>query len=397
MVPPHYTLLCRCDYKAAKKVVKMAWIKITSEGVRNLKPMTLIPGEKTTFFTGKNGAGKTSVLEAIGLLSTGRSFRNNNKTSFINEDQDSCFSFGLWKGETNEVRFGVKRSKTKPVEIHKDGEKQRSFEQTYKTFGLKVLTPDVFTSLSGNAEQRRNLIDWSLFHVEQSFRKDRSIYNQTLKQRNALLKRYPTAIQTVEKELMYWSELLVSKGNNLDADRKKSAQKLQTGLERLNDWPSDKLKDKHILVKYARGWPQDKNLKELLFENQKKDIKKRSTQYGPHRFDINLFSGKERVTDVLSRGELKTLAIACQLLQMQTLIEQGIAVVVLIDDLFAELDLEHATWCLEQIHKMEKVQTFITGVTIPEEIYARYSGKGMRWFHVEHGKIYNKRESNLLG
>ncbi|HFB64516.1 MAG TPA: DNA replication and repair protein RecF [Aeromonadales bacterium] len=373
----------------------MTWKRIKSEGIRNLAPLELLPGKKTSFFTGENGAGKTSILEAVCLLSTGRSFRNSQNINFINEDQPFGYSYGEWKDDANSIqKFGVRRRRDKNIEIHKNGEKQRNLEQINNCLALKVITPDVFSSLSGTSQQRRNLIDWSLFHVEHSFRQQRMLYNRLLKQRNAILRRYkstPTDLKETTQELLYWDKEMSKQGSSLENQRKRNVQQLQEGIDHLAAWPGTWPHKKQIKVKYLRGWPAEKKLEDHLKESFHKDLKRGFTQYGPHRFDINLYLGKAKVTDVFSRGELKTLAVACQIIQIKQLIDKGMAVVVLIDDLFAELDYDHASWCLEQIHSLNKVQSFITGVSIPEEIKAQYSLKGMRWFHVEHGKIHNSK------
>lgn len=369
----------------------MSWTTIKSEGIRNLLPLELHPGEKTSFFTGENGAGKTSILEAICLLSTGRSFRNIQPNLFINSNSTYGFSYGEWLDDDYQTqKFGVRRTKDKTIEIHHNGDKKQTLEQINAKFALKVLTPDVFSSLTGSSPQRRNLIDWSLFHVEQSFRTQRKQYNRLLKQRNAILRTYKSGEMELNRtlqELAFWDRELASTGTSLEKQRNENVSQLQKGIEQLSVWPCNWPHNEQISVKYLRGWPGERDLAEHMQQNITKDLKKGYTQYGPHRFDINLYIGKDKVTDIFSRGELKTLAIACQLIEIKQLVDREINVVVLIDDLFAELDYDHASWCLEQIHHLKKVQSFITGVSIPEKIKAQYSNKGMRWFHVEHGKI----------
>ncbi len=373
----------------------MTWNRIKTEGIRNLQPLAFTPGKKTSFFTGENGAGKTSILEAICLLSTGKSFRSLQTGNFINKEVSNGYAYGEWQDESNNTqKFGVRRTRNKTLEIHKNGEKQTTLEQINRCFALKVLTPDVFSSLSGTSEQRRNLIDWTLFHVEHTFRLNRKKYNHLLKQRNAILKQHKNKHKKQEKiprqllqELTYWDQQLSQVGESLEQQRRENIQQLQQQLHQRLSWPGNWPHNQEITIKYYKGWPTDKTLAEQLHLNQAKDLLKGYTQNGPHRFDINVYLGKDKAVEICSRGELKTLAVACQLLQIHNLVYQDLNAVVLIDDLFAELDYEHANWCLQQIHKLINTQSFITGVSIPEQIKTQYSMKGMRWFHVEHGKI----------
>jgi len=368
----------------------MCFTKITTQGIRNLEPVTFLPGKEINFFSGKNGAGKTSFLESICLLSTGRSFRNNTKQNYINDHSAYCVGYGEWEHNDKTSKIGVKRDKNKNIEIHLNREKQKNLSQISQLFAIKVLTTEVFSVITGTAEQRRNMIDWVLFHVEHNFREHKNTYQKALKNRNSLLRSWKNTDRIKNKRaLSYWDDLLIEEANQINSLRINSINDLQNKIQQLSGLPLEKILSGKVEIKYSQGWPADKTLTACLQNNFDKDLSKGFTQYGAHRFDLHLTTRKQKASDLLSRGELKTLAIACQLIQIKTLTQQNIPVVVLIDDLFAELDTQHANWCLDTLNQMSQAQKFITGVTIPKEIRDQYSEKGMRWFHVEHGKITN--------
>lgn len=371
----------------------MSFIKISEEGVRNLEPLTFYPSPQLNFFTGENGAGKTSLLESICLLSTGRTFRNNYQQNYIAKDKEYCLSFGEW-GHLDQIeKIGVKREKNKNIEIKLNGVKHQTFEQISHIFALKVLTPELFTLISGTADQRRNMIDWALFHVEQPFRKLKNTYSKILINRNSLLKNWRTEPEVNNlRAISYWDKILNEHSQKLINMRQNSVQQLQKNLHKMKGLPLESILKEDIKLKFQQGWPIESDLESCLKSSLEKDIKRGFTQFGAHRFDIRLYVNNQKASDILSRGEIKTLAIACQIIQIQMLIEKGLSVVVLVDDLFAELDPSHAIWCLEQLHRLEKAQKFITGVMIPEVIKQKYSSKGMQWFHVEHGKIVNSKK-----
>ncbi len=367
----------------------MGWETIKGEGVRNLHPFKINPAQKISFFWGENGAGKTSILEAICFLSTGRSFRGKTADAFISADLSKSILFGKWFHKETCFRIGLQRDRKNNLVCHLNGAKQQSLQQNNQLFGVKVLTPDIFSVVAGKADQRRNLLDWPLFHVEHLFRKTKSNLNRVLKQRNAVLRSFKNKKLTaaMKNEIQGWNSQLVSIANELHQHREKGAEELETSLLSMSGEPGEWIKKQNLSVVYQSGWPKGKNLQQVLDDSLERDLLKGYTHYGPHRFDLTLFTNKSAVAEVFSRGELKTLAVASQICQINKLVENKQQVVVLLDDLFAELDSTHSDWCLEQLTGLTGVQTFVTGINIPKRIKQRFLGKGIGWFHVEHGRI----------
>jgi len=374
----------------------MAWSLIKGEGVRNLNPFNIEPSEKFSFFWGDNGAGKTSLLEAVCFLSTGRSFRGKSPDAFIHSELSKSTLFGEWKSKQNVYRVGIQRDRHNNLINQINGSKQRNLSVNNDLLAVKVLTPDIFSVVAGKADQRRNLLDWPLFHVEHVFRKAKTDANRVLKQRNASLrmaKKNGLSDQNRD-QIKGWDEQLVKLANTLHQYRCSAAERLESSLFSLQGEPGEWITEQNLSVRYQPGWPKAKSLSETLVSNLERDVQKGYTQAGPHRFDLTLYTDNVATAEVFSRGELKTLAVASQLCQIRRLVEEDQQVVVLLDDLFAELDSNHSTWCLEQLNQLTGVQSFITGIIIPKGIKERFSGKGTGWFHVEHGRI--TKEENTL-
>jgi len=367
----------------------MAWKKIKGEGVRNLHPFTIQPAEKLSFFCGENGAGKTSLLEAVCFLSTGRSFRGKSPDAFINSEISKCTLFGEWAHQQSLYRIGLQRDRSNNLINQINSAKQKNLATNNSLLAVKVLTPDLFSVVAGKAEQRRNLLDWPLFHVEHVFRKAKKDASRVIKQRNASLRQAKQQGLTGQRkeQIEAWDVQLIALSETLHEFRLAAAQRLQTRLFNLSGEPGKWITQQNLNVKYQPGWPKAKQLQQALADSLERDIQKGYTHVGPHRFDLTLYTDNAAAAEVFSRGELKTLAVASQLCQIQRLVDEKQQVVVLLDDLFAELDNTHSTWCLEQLSRLGGVQSFITGINIPNAIKERFSGKGMGWFHVEHGRI----------
>ncbi len=371
----------------------MAWDKISINGVRILSSVTLNIAPKLTLFSGDNGSGKTSILEALCILTTGRSFKSKNKLNLINHSQQKLTVYGEYNQhpQANQFNCGFGLNKENKTQFKINGIKQKNFHTISEVNCLKVITPDVFSSINGKVEDRRNLIDWQLFHVEHGFKKTKKDYKRILSQRNAYLKR-ENANQSETKDIIFWDEKINEYSIKLDLMRKEAIEQLTTELNYYYGIDKNhKLLGKYKLShRYSRGWPKEKKLLDLLLENLTKDIEKGYTQYGAHKFDFLFLIDNKGVTECLSRGELKTLAVAAQIAQIAIAVNSGKSVLVLIDDLFAELDFNHAIWCIDTLMKLSKVQIIITGIEINPRVIERYTGKDFKWFHVEHGKIEHR-------
>ena len=134
---------------------------------RNLEPTTLdLTGQVTGLF-GDNGSGKTSLLEAVYCLGTGRSFRVGQPSSMIQHGKESLLVRGqLSSGEWLAVERG--RAQAIRAKINHDVVTQTS--SLAEALPVEVMDPTTIELLLGEPERRRRLINWGLFHVKPAFR-----------------------------------------------------------------------------------------------------------------------------------------------------------------------------------------------------------------------------------
>ena len=157
--------------------------------VRNLKTVRLIPAAGINIIYGCNASGKTSLLEALYLLSHGRSFRTSNIRSVIHSESSSlqvfakvvqdhsgtCINLGLEKGPSHTQ-----------IRINQQNVTQSSRLAAY--LPVQIINPEAHRLIEQGPSQRRKFIDWGLFHVEHSFHETWQKYTRILKQRNAALR-----------------------------------------------------------------------------------------------------------------------------------------------------------------------------------------------------------------
>lgn len=351
--------------------------------IRNLQDVSLVGLAPINIFYGNNGAGKTSVLEAIHLLSSARSFRSHKLNPLINSKSDKCLAFAevRLKGQGFQP-VGVERFKSshKKGVIKVSGDRISSVSTLAENLPLQVLSSETFKLLEGAPAIRRQFIDWGVFHVEHRFHSAWRNAQRCLKQRNSLLRRG----RIDNSQLEAWTAELVAAGELLDTFREKyfnAYMPIFTDvLERL-------VALEGISLEYYRGWDRSASLSEVLSENEQKDREKGFTVSGPHRADLRLKSRSNMAVDILSRGQQKLVVCALRVAQGYLLSSiTGKSCVYLIDDMPSELDKNHRKALCELLEGLE-CQVFLTCVDQDDLDGCWKADTEKKVFHVEQGAI----------
>ncbi len=348
-------------------------------GFRNLRSVSFKPAHRFNIFYGQNGAGKTSVLEAIYYLGSGRSFRTSLSARLIQEDEDRFSLFAQLLAETGEIPVGVERSVDGSRRIRYNGEKIASVAPIAQQLPIQLISTDSYRYFHDGPKTRRQFLNWGLFHVEPSFF---SLWQQLLKllkQRNAALK-----AKRPLRELSVWTDDLVSVSEKIDTLRKKYIEQLQPVLGRL--LTALLPENNRLNLKYSKGWDEDKSFSESLEAYFYKDQAIGYTSSGPQRADLQLYINDVPAQDHLSQGQQKLAAYALYLAQ-GTLLQElaGKRPIYLIDDLPSELDPDKRKCITKILAKLES-QVFITGITT-DELKDVIQLKDAQLFHVKHGEL----------
>jgi len=351
--------------------------KIEIRNFRNLVSSQLSPSPLLNIVYGSNGSGKSSLLEAIHFLATGSSFRTHRVTNLLCHNTQCFTLFSEISSAGSHHRIGIQRCRDLNHQTRIDSKTVTKRSNLVQLLPLQVLSPESISLLLEGSEQRRNFMDWALFHVEHSFHHHLSHYNRALKQRNALLKQGTTS------ELNHWDSQLSDHGNIIDAMRKQYVGQLK---EPLVNVLNALLPELNVDLDYRSGWSTQLSLSDALLHSRESDLKLKHTTVGPHRADISVKSEGVKVNELLSRGQLKLLVIALKLAQISLLYSsaKGTAPIILVDDLAAELDIEHRALLLETIKPLSS-QLFITTPDLSLIDYAGWQERKV--FHVEHGQV----------
>ncbi len=336
------------------------------------------PSPHLNLISGANASGKTSLLEAIHLLGTARSFRTNQIEQLRrNGCPDLSVSGKLGEDGAETLRLGLIHN-TAGRRVSINGLEQKQASSLAIHLPLQIISPDSHYDFQQNAKHRRGVLDWGLFHVEPDFSARWTRYQRILHQRNAALK-----AQNQTKARYAWDEELVEIGENIHNSRTKLiAQILPHYQSSCQQLLGEKYSVDLIL---ESGWNNESTFGECLRQDRARDSARGFTHSGPQRADLEITLNTRPSRLSASHGQYKILVIALRLAQIRYLHEsKNRKCCLLIDDLAAELDFAHR----ERLTKLLTTLTSQVFVTTTEpSLIDRESWKSHKTFHVEHGQI----------
>ncbi|KPK11841.1 MAG: hypothetical protein AMJ68_04295 [Acidithiobacillales bacterium SG8_45] len=343
-------------------------------GVRNLSPTRLTVHPRLNLVVGPNASGKTSLLESIHLLGTGKSFRTNRLEKVLHHDSDSLTVFGRCQIGTEEVALGFQR-RDGENEIHVDGEKVDQLAALAQRLPLQIISPDTHFSFLKHARFRRSAIDWGLFHVEPEFFGLWSRYQRQLKQRNAALKQPRMAADA-------WDEALAETGEQIQKQRSQYLKRLKRYIDQ---YARQLLHDASMELRLRSGWRQGESLAQALNGDSARDREQGFTHSGPHRADLELLLGGFDARQEASQGQWKLMTLVLRLAQLEDFVDEtGRDCILLLDDLAAELDAQRRARVMSLLASLP-LQIFATAT---EQSHLDTSAwDDLKVFHVEQGNI----------
>jgi len=345
--------------------------------LRRFDSAHLAPGPGLNLLVGDNGAGKTSVLEAIHLMGYGRSFRGRVRDGLIRQGADSLEVFIEWREGGGRVRRAGLRHGGQDWQGRLDGEPAAQLGDLCAALAVVTFEPGSHVLLSGGSEPRRRLLDWGLFHVEPDFLRLWRRYARALKQRNALLKN-----GSHDRQLDAWDQELVDAGEPLTRHRREYLDRL---APRLRADSAELLPAAGLAaLDFLPGWRQEElPLADALLLARERDRLSGYTTVGPHRADWRIVHAGIPGRDALSRGQAKLTALSLLLAQASLHAELRLDwPVILLDDLASELDRSHQRRVLTRLLE-SGAQVFITGTEVPSALGT--IDAPARLFHVEQG------------
>lgn len=335
---------------------------------RNIEHASLEPAAGLNWLFGQNGAGKTSVLESIVLLSRGRSFRTRVATHLI---RDECSALQVVARTMDpDHQLGMERQR-QGWRGRIDGQDRNRVSEFARLLPLVLIEPENHQLVEGAPAVRRSFLDWGLFHVEPSYLDAWRDYSRALRQRNAALRdRGPDPMLEAIEQVM------ASAAARVDEMRGRFIASLARELDDLAPVLGFELET--LTVEYSGGSDAEGHVN-AWGRARSRDRDFGQTRNGPHRADLVVTGGGRRVAPRLSRGQMKLAALQLRLALLECMQKADLEPLILLDDPVSELDRNHLDRLLDWLHGCGN-QVWVTAVE-PED-----SPSGRR-FHVEQGKI----------
>ncbi|MCG8325446.1 MAG: DNA replication and repair protein RecF, partial [Thiotrichales bacterium] len=274
----------------------MQFQSIDVSNVRNLSSAQLSAESGLNLVYGANGSGKTSLLEAINLLSRARSFRTGRLNDVIRNGEDRfSVTANVVTDDARIVTSGIERQ-VKQTRIRFAEADIRQVSEQVRNLPVLVLTPESQGLLVDTPKERRRWLDWLMFHVEPDYLVRWGEYQKSLRQRNYLLRNGGRA-----GEFRPWERRLSELASHIQSHSADRVQRLDGQLKKELE---------HLLpgmpeAVYACGWNSETPLEEELEQQRDTDRQAGYTRAGPHRADIQFRHEDSNAGQILSRGQGK--------------------------------------------------------------------------------------------
>jgi DNA replication and repair protein RecF len=354
-------------------------MKLTSllpQDFRNLQPAEVSFHENANIIVGRNGHGKTNLLEAIYFLATTKSFRTSRAASMARFHSPSVFVTGLLQ------RFGVEKKLSVGLEV---GETRR---RVLMLNGERVALPAYVSTMSvlaysaarleilrGAPEERRRFLDRGIASVDSGYLELVTRYGRVLKQRNTLLHEGTTA------GLDAWDAEFTALGGAIQVARAAYAASLQQALDAIVEEHGYHVRD----VKLAYSPRRSESLAKL----RPAEMRARMSLTGPQRDTLDFTVAGREAAEVLSGGEQKMMVLFLKFAKLALFRRHfDEAAVFLLDDIDAELDLDILQRLLSRLPAL--TQVFATSAK--EQFLAALQAGPHRRLVVENGRVMATRD-----
>lgn len=307
---------------------------------------------EVTVITGKNGTGKTNILEAIHVVLQGKSFRDSDE-QLLRHDSDWWKVNAALDSAEREVRYQPGLTYAKHLYI--DGTDKGRF--TYKQqLPVVLFEPDHLMLLHGSPSLRRTYLDTLLVNFIPHYRTTLAKYERALLQRNNLLKhRGSTAL--FKDSVFVWDIALAEHGAAIQTARR---ELIATLNERLSEHYSTLAASPYALrIDYRPVGEQTAHgLAQQLTQSFEKDTLRGFTSVGPHRDDIDFILNKKSAKTTASRGEVRTIVLTLKYAELELLSKDSVhPPIFLLDDVFSELDDTRQRALLAATQGVQKIIT----------------------------------------
>jgi DNA replication and repair protein RecF len=311
-------------------------------------------------FCGKNGIGKTNLLDAIHYLSFGKSyFHRTDSLSVMKGETGFRIDGQFLKNDTPESCFCILRE-TGKKEIGINAIPYEKLSQHIGHYPCVVIAPDDAVLITGESKERRNFIDQLLSQIDAVYLKHLITYTKLIQQRNALLKSMAETQQKDDELLKIIDEQLEQPALYIVHKRKDLFSTFSNKVISIYQEIAQASSDEIIELIYQTNLEGESYML-LLNQCRSKDLYSMRTSIGPHKDEVEIKLNAQTFKVAASQGQRKSLLFALKLAELEVLKEyKQFPPILLLDDVFEKLDESRISNLLSKVCLENEGQVFIT-------------------------------------
>lgn len=337
---------------------------------RNLRRIQIEPHSRFNILTGKNGQGKSNLLEAIYLLSAVKSYRGqatNRNLIYFDAEQAVLEALIERGGHERQVKIEISE-RGKKVYLNDVG--LRNIADFFGTLNVVIFGPEDIGILKGSPSARRQFIDRAIFNAHPAYATESAHFEEVLKNRNALLKEPavdPALLSVYDDQFLEWGAQILRRRFDFLINFQPFLEEIfqeifhETFQARLTyepSWAQHSLAMEELI---KHDGSLEALLRSALDQTQTEERQRGFTLIGPHRDDLIATLNGQDVRAFASQGQTRAFILAMKISEIVYLEERyHFAPILLLDDVSSELDRERNRFLFDFLKKRGEGQVFIT-------------------------------------
>lgn len=361
---------------------------------KNYEEAEVVLSSNVNCFTGRNGSGKTNILDAVYYLSLCKSYLNVMDRQNIRFDQPFFSIQGNWVKDGGEVNIhcAVKSGAKKVFKRNK--KEYEKLADHIGQFPVVMISPYDRDLISEGSELRRKWMDGIISQFDRQYLDNIQRYSKVLDQRNALLRNMHEHGLFDRESIEVWNEQMIRLGNAIHAKRRSFLEEFIPVFQERYNFIG--LEDEDVHLEY-RSQLNEMSFEKLLTVNERKDVFTQYSNAGIHKDDLVFTIKSYPIKKFGSQGQQKSFIIALRLAQYDLLMHQlNVKPVLLLDDIFDKLDQTRVKKLLDLVSNHYFGQVLITD-TEEERLRSIFRTEDIEStiFRVESGKITEIKDQTI--
>lgn len=361
---------------------------ILLKSYRNYEALDIRLSKGINILYGQNAQGKTNIVESIYLLSTGKSHRTQKDSELVKWNSEDARIRILYEKEKEEQSIEMYLHRNMKKQIKLNGVKLTKIGELIGNLHTVIFSPDHMKIIKEGPAERRRFVDIILSQAKPGYYYNLVQYLKVLEQRNNLLvegRKNEKLLKTID----VWDEQMASFGSKIIKTRAHFIRQINDYAREIHSKITNEREILDIKYKSSVNYCEEteegikKSFIDSLFSFRDIDAGRGLTHKGPHRDDLLFFIDQKESRTYSSQGQQRTSLLSLKLAELEYITHESSEVpVLLLDDVFSELDAQRQQFLIDSI---KNIQTIVTCTDVDH--LNKFEKKDLAVFHVAEGKI----------